>query len=546
MHAKNKRRFTLLGLYLLLIAGSAVFTLPFIWMVGTSFKLEREMSNSDLQFIPDQPLPAQTSPYYDTRHFPEPKTPAYARSKELIEARLRSDGTMDPDAIPDVLPATFARLERVVPPAAWEDDDAALARTIEKFLTTERIATVKRQVSRELQFSSVRVRSLDLQEIDLTTVTPAYELWTIEEGNASFEPTGTDRKAVLHYDVSAAEKQTIHASAMLKLPFPGERLHRIQIGLTPDDSWHRLDFFIESDGVRYEAVRPQILGDNLPTVVVLQEFGPDDSMDSSKIKLWTPYKEVARDAAYDHGPHAIKVEMVMQESSVLDAWMGKIGRNYIKTMAYIPFWRYTATSVFLVILNIAGTIFSCSLAAYAFARLNWPGRNIGFGLMLATMMIPPQVTMIPYFLIIKSLGWYNTLTPLWIMSFFGNAFNIFLLRQFMKGIPRDLEDAAKIDGCNFMHIYWNVIMPLIKPSLACISVFTFLGTWNNFMGPLIFLSDQRLFPLSLGLYAFKVQQGGDFGMMMAGSLLMTLPIIAIFFFAQRYFIQGIALTGTKG
>ena len=166
--------------------------------------------------------------------------------------------------------------------------------------------------------------------------------------------------------------------------------------------------------------------------------------------------------------------------------------------------------------------------------------------MMATMMIPPQVTMIPYFLIIKHLGWYNTLNPLWVVSFFGNAFSIFLLRQFMKGIPRDLEDAARIDGCNFMQVYWHVIMPLIKPTLACIAIFTFMGVWNDFMGPLIYLADQPLYPLSLGLYALNVQEGGNYGMMMAGSFLMTLPVIIIFFFAQKYFIQGVTLTGMKG
>ena len=159
--------------------------------------------------------------------------------------------------------------------------------------------------------------------------------------------------------------------------------------------------------------------------------------------------------------------------------------------------------------------------------------------MLCGKLVPPDDD-------IKHLGWYDTLKPLWVISFFGNAFNIFLLRQFMKGIPRDLEDAAKIDGCNFMHIYWYVIMPLIKPTLACIAIFTFMAVWNDFMGPLIYLSDQRLYPLSLGLYAFLVQKQGDYGMLMASSLLMTLPVIIIFFFAQKYFIQGIALTGTKG
>ena len=301
---------------------------------------------------------------------------------------------------------------------------------------------------------------------------------------------------------------------------------------------------MERNGKLFKGARPEYLGNFQWTVVTLQEYGPDDK--SNKIRLWIPMHEEDSGPQYESREDKVKVTITMRRNSQLGAWWAKIQRNYRGSLDYIPFWRYAATSALLVILNIIGNIFACSLVAYAFARLQWPGRNLSFGVMLATMMIPPQVTMIPYFLIVKHLGWYNTLKPLWFISFFGNAFNIFLLRQFMKGIPRDLEDAARIDGCNFMQVYWYVIMPLIKPTLACISIFTFMGVWNDFMGPLIYLSDQRLYPLSLGLYAFNVQAGANYGMMMAGSLLMTLPVIVIFFFAQKYFIQGVTLTGMKG
>jgi len=204
------------------------------------------------------------------------------------------------------------------------------------------------------------------------------------------------------------------------------------------------------------------------------------------------------------------------------------------------------TSLFLVVANVVLTMLACSLVAYAFARLHWPGRDFCFMLMLATMMIPGQVTMIPHFLIWRWLGAYNTLTPLWLGSALGNAFFIFLLRQFLKGVPRDLEDAARIDGCGFLRIYWHIMLPLVKPSLAAIAIFTFMGTWSDFMGPLIYVADQRLYPLAFGLYAFSVQVGNNPLLTMAGSLMMTVPIIIIFFFAQKYFIQGVTLTGIKG
>jgi len=213
---------------------------------------------------------------------------------------------------------------------------------------------------------------------------------------------------------------------------------------------------------------------------------------------------------------------------------------------HIPFWRYVRVSLFLVVASVVLTVLASSLVAYAFARLSWPGRDILFMVVLATLMIPVHVTMIPQFLIWKNLGAYNTLTPLWLGAAFGNAFFIFLLRQFMKGIPRDLEDAARIDGCGTLRIWWHVILPLTKPACAAIAIFTFMGAWNNFMGPLIYISDQRLYPLAFGLYAFAVQVNNNPALTMAGSLLMTVPVIVIFFFAQRYFIQGVTLTGIKG
>jgi len=154
--------------------------------------------------------------------------------------------------------------------------------------------------------------------------------------------------------------------------------------------------------------------------------------------------------------------------------------------------------------------------------------------------------MIPVFLIFKHLGWYNTLQPLWVPSLFGSAFFIFMLRQFMRTIPNDLEDAAKIDGCGFLGCYWRIILPLMKPALAAVAIFTFMNTWNNFMGPLIYLNDQRLYPLSLGLFQFRLEHSTDFGMLMSASTIMTLPVVAVFFLAQKHFIQGITLTGMKG
>jgi len=541
-------------IYGLLFGGGVVFTLPFIWMIGTSFKVDREMFSSRIRLLPMRPVPARLSPYLDTTYYTIPRDPAFRRVLPAIRTRLARIGLPLPpelhqrsDAADLVAAGIYGRLRQLLPTRTWKAPDKVLLAAVRQTVTPEMIAETTRKILRRLSFGTVRVRSFDLQEEDVTAGRPISAFWKIT-GNAPARlvdhSAGQTRFADLVYDFRGATADTIRLTADITLPFRADRLYRIQLFIRPDDSWHPLEFLLEKNGRLLQSKRPEYMGNFQWSSVTLQEYGPDDR--STKIRLWIPMLEKDRGPRYESRPDHVRLMVVMRRNSALGAWWAKCRRNYRGALDYIPFWRYTATSVFLVILNIIGNIFACSLVAYSFARLQWPGRNFSFALMLATMMIPPQVTMIPYFLIIRHLGWYNTLKPLWVVSFFGNAFNIFLLRQFMKGIPRDLEDAARIDGCNFLQVYWYVIMPLVKPTLACIAIFTFMGVWNDFMGPLIYLSDQRLYPLSLGLYAFNVQAGANYGMMMAGSLLMTLPVIAIFFFAQKYFIQGVTLTGMKG
>jgi multiple sugar transport system permease protein len=207
---------------------------------------------------------------------------------------------------------------------------------------------------------------------------------------------------------------------------------------------------------------------------------------------------------------------------------------------------FVANTLHITALSIAGVLLSSSLVAFSFARLRWPGRDLLFAVLLGTMMLPDAVLMIPRFLIFKQLGWVDTFLPLWVPSFFGNAFAVFLLRQFLLGIPTDLEDAAKIDGCGYWTIYWQVMLPLVKPALAALAILYFLGTWNDFMGPLIYLSSPENMTGSYALRLFQNARNSEWTLLLAASTLWTLPVILLFFFAQRAFIQGITLTGMKG
>lgn len=221
--------------------------------------------------------------------------------------------------------------------------------------------------------------------------------------------------------------------------------------------------------------------------------------------------------------------------------------NFAEGWNSLPFGLYLRNTCTITGTVIIGVLVTASMAGYAFARLRWPGRDIVFMLTLATMMLPAQVTMIPVYLMFRNLGWLNTFKPLTIGAWLGGgAFNIFLLRQFFMTIPLELEDAARIDGCGSFGIYRIIMLPLVKPCLAVIAIFTFIGTWNDFMGPLIYLTTPDKLTLALGLQFFQGHYGVTLHYLMAVSLLVMAPCLLLFFLAQKYFISGIALTGIKG
>ena len=213
----------------------------------------------------------------------------------------------------------------------------------------------------------------------------------------------------------------------------------------------------------------------------------------------------------------------------------------------ITFLTYLCNTLLVASLSVIGTLTSSSLVAYGLSRIQWKGRATLFNITLATMMVPFPVLMVPLYGVFRSLGWIGTLLPLWVPMFFGGAFNIFLLRQFFLTIPSELSDAARIDGCSEFEIFWRVILPLSRPALSVVALFTFLNAWNEFLAPLIFLTEPETFTMALGLQQYQSQfAGSEWHLLMGASTLLVMPIILLFFFAQKTFIQGISTTGMGG
>ncbi len=219
--------------------------------------------------------------------------------------------------------------------------------------------------------------------------------------------------------------------------------------------------------------------------------------------------------------------------------------NFGNAMGFFPFGQYLFNTLTICGATVIGTLLSNSLIAYGLSRIEWPGRNLVFILLLGTLLLPFQVTLIPLFIMFAHIGWVDTYLPLVVPAFFGNAFFMFLLRQFFLGIPRELGEAVRIDGGSELTIFWRIVLPLSKSALAVVALFAFINAWNDFLGPLVYLRTQSKYTLAIGLSTFLGEYGSQWSWLMAASALVFIPIVILFFFTQRLFIQGITFTGSK-
>jgi multiple sugar transport system permease protein len=224
--------------------------------------------------------------------------------------------------------------------------------------------------------------------------------------------------------------------------------------------------------------------------------------------------------------------------------------NYLEALTQKPFFLYFKNTMIIVIFNQIAILLTSSLVGYGFARINFPGRDFWFAVVVATMMLPYFVTMVPQFILFSRLGWMDTYLPLIIPYFFGGgAFNVFLFRQFFRTIPEELADAARMDGCSELGIYWRIFVPLATPVFITVSIFTFLFSWNDFIGPLLYINSPEKFTIALGLATYRSMMGVGrtrWDLLMASSVAMTTPIVLLFFVLQRYFIKGVVMSGIKG
>lgn len=546
------RRLWIVHVALLCMAG--IFAFPFVWMLAMSLKTDEESTSTDI--FPAVPSFRGHSPF--VREAPLPTKPALADAEKweatvsrLMEAARLRAVQIDPPTRQletserDALREAAARaavawaLDRI-DQRLWETaNTGAIYTAIVPSVTNQVVASFMIEQLGRLELGGMQLRSLDGRTVPIAA---SPTLWRVLSGPGTLEAAGGMQTLAYHFDSTASEPVMLQATIDPNIG-PNE-LHRLAISYKGDASWNRFDVEVDIGGRRLTSEQSSYIAQHRAASILLQPYTFQDEMLTPRNWITLSSPNEAR-----HGttqPTQATITMTLRPSSTLRAIWSKVERNYVRAFRAGPFWTYVGNSMVIVVMQLAGALFSSSFVAYAFARLNWPGRAFAFGLLLSTMMLPGQVTMIPSFLIWKSLGWYNTLNPLWIGAWLGNAFFIFLMIQHMRTIPKELDEAARIDGMGAVQTWWYVIVPQVKPALAAIAIMTFMGAWNDFMGPLILLRDQERFPLSLGLFSMRLDAFSDWSLIMAGNVLMTLPVIVIFFLFQRYFVEGVAVTGMKG
>jgi ABC-type glycerol-3-phosphate transport system permease component len=414
-------------IYVLLIAGAIIFTFPFLWMVTSSMKVDREMYTDDLKVLPMTPRPVRVSPYIDPTFFLV--LPDSIRKQDAtipqIEQIARRTGFTPPASVDadeawrQIARGLYKRLKDQMPVAIWngrvardadrpeqyvEDFDTAVQGILAEAprrITREMVEETASQVYRFLAIGNVRVRGKGVQIYTLADGVDITRQWSIrssakaslEEFNDRGKPAGK-----INYDFSSGD--SISLVGEFDLPIPAADLRRVQIDLRPDDTWHDYSLVMEHSGRRFVSRREGALGNFDWFTGSWQPAGPDDH--STKLRTWIVLDD---QGASDFTPsNRIRLTLSFHRVSQPAAWANKVKANFIRTNEQIPFWRYVRVSLFLVVANIVLTVLSSSLVAYAFARITWPGRDLCFLLMLATMMIPSQVTMIPHFLIWTNLG----------------------------------------------------------------------------------------------------------------------------------------------
>ena len=560
MNRKNKYRkvqrklFVGIG-YPFLVLAALCTMVPLLWLLSSSFKSAEEVFAVPIQWFPKLPHRVSASPYIMSNTYPNIEKPDLVTAEKWEQLRSALEDAIWQQAqgsISESLSANSPELEQklqheivkglwqqhidTLPREVWRESTASIINQVGTGIVPETIKPILESVYRQVKIGSIVIedKAFTKHSVEMVKwVSASDEALTVGKSITALSYEFRDTRFSL--------------SATVASPVPLDRIRRVIIPIRGDDSYHRLSLTVSKGTTVYESKHPFVLDTALWKDSNWRLDGMPGELESSHIPMRQFFSKQDLLKSVAPPPETednILFQITVHRPAYLSIVWHKLTANYINLWAAVPYNRYFINSVFIATASTLLTLFFCSLGGYAFAKYEFKGKAVLFGILLASMMIPFQVLLVPLFGLMSDIGWLNSYKAI-IIPFSVGAFGIFLMRQFIVTIPSELIDAARIDGCSEFGIYYRIVLPIIKPALGALTIYSFLSSWNGYLWPLIVLRDEAKYTLPIGLANLIGIYRQDYGMLMAGTFLSLLPIIILFLAMQREFIQGITLGSVK-
>ena len=554
--------------YLLLVGAAFCTMIPLLWLLTSSFKTANEIFAVPIQWFPNLPPRVASSPYIVEDAYPKIEKPMavdeavwktlqpqltqviWAEAQSHIAANGKFSNYVSSEELQtEIIEGLWQQLVAGLPDEVWNGTTDSVTAAVRDTIIPETVDTIWGSVYREVAVGTLRIEDLDFNRTPIEVVN-----WEAETGTRIRTSDDLQTAASLSYNFQ--DSDTTRMTATISSPIPIERIRRITLPVRGDASYHRLSLTVSvpqsgmnagstNNGITYQPTRSFVLGSALWTDSVWRVHGIPGELESSQITMQRVETNLAAQSAVEVGAGSqLFLQLSIHQPAYLSIVWDKLTSNYRNLWKTVPYNRYFVNSVFIATASTLLTLFFCSLGGYAFAKYKFRGQKILFGILLASMMVPFQVLLVPLFGLMYDIGWLNSYKAI-VIPFSVGAFGVFLMRQFIVTIPSELLDAARIDGCSEFGIYYRIVLPIIKPALGALTIYSFLGSWNGYLWPLIILRDEAKYTLPIGLANLVGIYRQDYGMLMAGTLLSLMPIVILFLAMQREFVQGITLGGVK-
>ena len=556
--------------YLLLVGAAFCTMIPLLWLLTSSFKTANEIFAVPIQWFPNLPPRVASSPYILEDAYPKIEKPTavddttwnelqpqltqaiWAKAQSHIAANAQLSNYVPSEELrTEITEGLWQQLVTTLPDEVWRGTTVSVVTAVQDAVIPEAVDTIWGSVYREVAIGTLQIEDIAFNRTPIEGV--KWE--TASETRTRIRPS-EDTQTLANLSYNFQDSDTLLMSATISTAVPIDRIRRLTLPVRGDASYHRLSLTVSvlqagettnntTSGITYQPTRPFVLESALWQDAVWRLHGIPGELESSHITMdQVKTEDTAQSMVKAEAGSQLFLQLSIHQPSYLSIVWDKLTSNYRNLWETVPYNRYFINSVFIATASTLLTLFFCSLGGYAFAKYQFRGQKILFGILLASMMVPFQVLLVPLFGLMYDIGWLNSYKAI-IIPFSVGAFGVFLMRQFIVTIPSELLDAARIDGCSEFGIYYRIVLPIIKPALGALTIYSFLGSWNGYLWPLIILRDEAKYTLPIGLANLVGIYRQDYGMLMAGTLLSLMPIVILFLAMQREFVQGITLGSVK-